>query len=166
MKIAILLTVLSLTTLNGYLYGHCQIPCGIYEDQRRFDALFEDFDTIEKSMKMIVELSQDPAQNINQLVRWVNNKETHADNVMSTVLNYFLAQRIKFPKADDATETALYYRKLSLLHQIIVYAMKSKQTTDVKNVDQLRISLTQFRKLYFGKEEAEHLKQHHPQPEK
>ena len=61
------------------VYAHCQIPCGIYNDEVRFTLMQEHVTTIEKSMKLIVELSEDPKENANQLVRWTVNKEEHAD---------------------------------------------------------------------------------------
>ena len=57
--------------------AHCQIPCGIYDDAARFVSMREHVTTIEKSMK---ELAGGKA-NDNQTVRWVNNKETHADEL-------------------------------------------------------------------------------------
>ena len=44
-----------------------------------------------------------------------------------------------------------YDKKLALLHQIIVYAMKCKQTTDLANVESLRKSLAAFKAVYFTK---------------
>ena len=39
------------------VYSHCQIPCGIYDDRARFDAIAENAATIEKSMKQMTDLS-------------------------------------------------------------------------------------------------------------
>ncbi|MDP7447680.1 MAG: superoxide dismutase [Ni], partial [Candidatus Latescibacteria bacterium] len=65
--------------------AHCEIPCGIYGDDLRFSMLQEDITTIEKSMKKIVELAADPAENANQIGRWVLNKEQHADHIREIV---------------------------------------------------------------------------------
>ena len=54
-------------------YSHCQVPCGIYGDEARFDAIAEHITTIEKSMKQIEILSAEGKPNMNQIVRWVNN---------------------------------------------------------------------------------------------
>lgn len=151
-----LLGVLSLSTAHA----HCQIPCGIYGDQRVFEELEENIQTVAKSMKTIVELSVDPGKNINQLVRWVNNKDVHANKIMETVLNYFLAQRVKIPETDDAGAMSVYYRKLAILHQIVVHSMKAKQTTDLKNVEKLSALLGEFEDIYFTPEEKAHLKEH------
>lgn len=63
------------------VFSHCQIPCGIYNDEMRFKMIEENILTIEKSMKLLVELSQEPNKNFNQIVRWTLNKENHADEI-------------------------------------------------------------------------------------
>ncbi len=157
----IVLLLLALLASSNAVYAHCQIPCGIYGDKRVFEQLEEDIKTIEKAMKMIEVLSKEPGKNANQLVRWVNNKETHANKVMDTVLNYFLAQRVKFPKSQDPEAVAAYQQKLALLHQMIVYSMKAKQTIDLKYVVELRSSLSQFYEIYFSEKQKKHIKKHH-----
>ena len=67
-------------------YSHCQIPCGIYDDYARVKAMLEDSATAEKSAKLIAELAgKSDAQSQNQLVRWVMNKEQHAQKIISTI---------------------------------------------------------------------------------
>lgn len=108
------------------VHAHCQIPCGIYDDYTRIQLMLEDAATIKKSAHLITELTeQSDAQSQNQLVRWVNNKETHAQNIISTISDYFLTQRIK-PDQEDYTERLIKH------HAVIVAAMKAKQSTDVK----------------------------------
>ncbi len=130
--------------------AHCEIPCGIYGDDARFTAILEDLTTIEKSMNQINTLSAEPGKNTNQLVRWVNNKETHADHIREVVAQYFLAQRIKAPAEGDAEGEKAYHEKLSLLHQMIQTAMKCKQTTDVANAKKLQDLTHAFQSLYQG----------------
>lgn len=146
--VAILLIAAIGTSLT---YSHCQIPCGIYGDDARFSELQEHFTTIEKSMKQIEELSQDPAPNTNQIVRWVNNKEDHADEVSEIITYYFMAQRIKLPPAGDKKAHASYVKKLTLLHELLVYTMKAKQTTDLANIEKLRHTLGDFHAAYTAK---------------
>lgn len=134
--------------------AHCQIPCGIYGDDTRFTLMEEHITTIEKSMNEIVSLSGSAQNNVNQLVRWVNNKEDHADEFTEIVTYYFLAQRIK-PDAPQYTE------KLELLHGLMVSAMKCKQTTDLQNVRDLRAGLAKFEELYMDKEAKAHLEVEH-----
>jgi nickel superoxide dismutase len=143
------LPLLALAALATSTFAHCQIPCGIYGDDDRFTTLNEHITTIEKSMRKIVELSAAKEINYNQLVRWVTNKEHHANEIQEIVKQYFLAQRLKPPK--EASEKGAYYRKLEQLHLLIVHAMKAKQTTDLKYVEALRRDLHEFGHLYSGK---------------
>ncbi len=106
--------------------AHCQIPCGIYDDHARVQAMLEDAATVEKAAKLIGELAgKSDAQSQNQLVRWVLNKETHAQNVIATISDYFLTQRVKASQKD-------YVERLKRHHGVIVAAMKAKQNADVK----------------------------------
>ena len=131
---------------TAQLWAHCEIPCGIYGDELRFSMIEENIATVEKSMKKIVELSGDDA-NANQVARWVNNKEKHADDIREIVTQYFLTQRIKLPSPESGAQAA-YKNKLALLHQMLVYAMKCKQTTDTANVDKLRELAQEFKQAY------------------
>ena len=74
-------------TLN-YLFPHCQVPCGIYDDAARIVTIHEDIKTIRKSIKKINELSygETSSQSMNQLVRWVNTKEEHAQHIQDIIL--------------------------------------------------------------------------------
>ncbi len=128
--------------------AHCEIPCGIYADQTRFDLIEENLVTIDKSMKQITELSADPKANINQLVRWVENKEAHADKIRHIAVQYFLAQRVK-PAADgDKKEDARYRDMLVHLHAVIQHSMKAKQTVDLSHVEAIREHTAAFRTAY------------------
>ncbi len=132
-------------------FAHCEIPCGIYDDQMRFEMIEEHIATIEKSMKMIVELSEEPDQNYNQIVRWITNKEDHADQLQEIVAQYFLTQRIKIADMSDKDAYQKYVRQIVLLHQMLVYAMKAKQSVDLSNIERLHALLEDFEGIYFEK---------------
>ena len=144
---AVLIMTFLVPSIQSSVYAHCEIPCGIYGDEARFTALYEDITTIEKSMVQIGELSGD-LNNVNQLVRWVNNKETHSDHVREVVSQYFLAQRVKVPADGNPAASEMYAKKLALLHQIIVSAMKCKQTTELVNVETLHDLVHSFQEVY------------------
>ncbi len=131
--------------------AHCEIPCGIYDDSTRIEMLAEHITTIEKSMAMITELSQAKDINYNQLVRWITNKESHADEFQDIVTQYFMTQRIKVTEKEDREHYDNYVRQISLLHQMLVFAMKAKQTTDLTTIEKLRSLLQEFKTIYFGK---------------
>jgi nickel superoxide dismutase len=131
-------------------FSHCEIPCGIYGDETRFTMLEEDITTVEKSMKLIVELSKAGEKNYNQIVRWVDNKEKHANLIQETISQYFMTQRIKPADETNQAEYKKYVKELTLLHEMLTYAMKAKQTTDLANVEKLRSLVSTFKASYFS----------------
>ena len=149
-RIAAVGILATVAILASIAYSHCQIPCGIYDDEARFGEIAEHITTIEKSMKEIERLSAEAKPNMNQIVRWVNNKELHADELSEIVTYYFMAQRVKLPAEGDEKAQNQYVKQLTLLHRMLVYSMKAKQTTDLANVEQLKSSLNEFHKVYFG----------------
>lgn len=138
--LALLVVFSSVTFFTATASAHCEIPCGIYDDGARMTMILEHASTIEKSMKEITKLEK--GGNSNQLVRWVSNKEKHADELQHIVTQYFMTQRIKFDAAD-------YDKKLAALHKMLIFSMKCKQTTDLGNVEKLRAAAEEFHKLYF-----------------
>ena len=127
--------------------AHCEIPCGIYGDELRFSMIMEDITTIEKSMQQITELAGESG-NANQVARWVENKEKHADHIRQIVTQYFLTQRIKPAKEGDSQGRERYLGHLELLHKMLVSAMKCKQTTDLTHVRTLHQLAHQFKESY------------------
>jgi nickel superoxide dismutase len=140
--------------------AHCEIPCGIYNDELRIELIKEHIQTIEKSSVSITELSKATPVNYNQLVRWIDNKEEHANQLQEIVTQYFMFQRVKPADPKDAAATAAYVKQLTLLHAMAVQAMKAKQTTDLEPVEKLKALVGEFYEAYFGKTEQEHLKEH------
>ncbi|HBR95512.1 MAG TPA: superoxide dismutase [Opitutae bacterium] len=134
------------------LSAHCQVPCGIYGDEMKFGELEQHIETIAKASKSIREIAAKDtltAQDQQQLIRWTNNKESHAQKIIDETANYFLAQRIK-PGADH------YADKLEVLHHIIVYSMKSKQSVEDEPVETLSKKVAAFKELYL-----DHSHEHH-----
>lgn len=142
---AVLLPILMST---AFLQAHCEIPCGIYGDSLRVALIREHVETIEKSMKEINALSREKDRNYNQLVRWISNKEVHAEKIQEIVSQYFLHQRIK-PVDIHEEGYSGYTEKLELLHRILVSAMKCKQGTDPAEAARLLYYLDLFENAYF-----------------
>ena len=128
----------------SFVAAHCEIPCGIYDDEARMGLLAEHITTMEKSMKTIMDLQNTQPLNYNQLVRWIMNKENHADAFQEIVSQYFMTQRIK-------TDMNNYNKILTVLHRMLVYAMKCKQTTDLSHIETLRTLLKELQTLYLHK---------------
>lgn len=128
-------------------YAHCEIPCGIYNDEIRIALIYEHITTIEKSMTKIAELST--SLDYMGVTRWTIAKEDHANKIQHEVSQYFITQRVKLPTETEGAEFEKYENQLALLHQLIVYSMKAKQTADKTYVEKLRKSLSDFEEVYF-----------------
>jgi nickel superoxide dismutase len=128
--------------------AHCQVPCGIYGDQLRFEQLLEDAKTIAKAQAQLNELlaeGQPTAQSVNQMARWVMTKEEHAGRVQDTMQAYFLAQRIK-------ADSPRYIEQLKAAHTVITSAMKCKQSADGTTAKALEEAIFDLYRAYEGKE--------------
>mmetsp|Transcript_10725 Transcript_10725/g.23621 ORF Transcript_10725/g.23621 Transcript_10725/m.23621 type:complete len:148 (-) Transcript_10725:109-552(-) len=132
-------------TLRPAVRFHCQVPCGIFTDELRVQAMMEDASTIRKSVVQAQELHKAGAlQDIHQMVRWIATKEEHAQKIMTTTADYFLAQKVK--KADlDQDE---YLKRLALHHDVMVAAMKAKQSSELGPVDTLDAAIQALAPIY------------------
>ena len=74
------LLIFSLLALTSPVLAHCEVPCGIYDDQARTNAIAEHITTIEKAMKQITELGSQSPVNYNQIV-----PKSHATKVLVDV---------------------------------------------------------------------------------
>lgn len=125
---------------------HCEVPCGIYADQHRFEEMLEDTATIAKAIDQINELAaKTDGLSINQKVRWVTTKESHATNTQHIVAQYFLTQRIKADKPR-------YAEQLAAAHGVMVWSMKCKQGVDPASAKALKTAILALHKAYTGKE--------------
>lgn len=147
--LSLALTFISLVFNFQKSEAHCEIPCGIYADSVRITMIREHITTIEKSMTQIMELSEADDPNYNQLVRWVVNKEEHAEKLQHIVSQYFLHQRIKLVEKSNSEAYEKYQTHLELLHKMLVYSMNCKQTTDLSFIERLRSTVTDFERAYF-----------------
>lgn len=130
---------------------HCQVPCGIYTDQLRFESMLEDTKTIAKSIGAVNDFAGAVAKgeisgnSLNQFSRWVSTKEDHASHIQEVMASYFFAQRIKADHKD-------YTGQLASAHRVIVAAMKAKQAADPATADALKEAIYDFYRAYEGKE--------------
>lgn len=149
-SISLLIIAIALASFSQTAKAHCEVPCGIYNDSARILIMYEDITTIEKAINQINELSSASEVNYNQIVRWVMTKEEHAKKLQETASQYFLHQRIKIKDPSEEEAYAHYIKQLTLMHKVMVYAMKAKQNTDLKYIGLLRSSLHEFEHAYFG----------------
>lgn len=132
------------------LAPHCEVPCGIYDDQMRFVQMLEDTNTIAKAITSINEFVTDmegppTAKAINQTMRWVTTKENHATNIQHIASQYFLTQRIK-------PDNERYVDQLKAAHAVMVAAMKCKQDADAATAETLKKAIYDLYRAYEGKE--------------
>lgn len=135
--------------LSNNAFSHCEVPCGIFDDEVRAKLILEHVTTIEKAMKQIDKLSKDPQKNANQITRWVYNKEKHAVELQHIVTQYFMTQRIKPVDKSDAKAYQKYQSQLEQLHHMLFFAMKAKQSTDTGHIAKLKEIHAAFKKSYF-----------------
>ena len=135
-----------------FIFAHCQVPCGIYDDAARIIQIKEDFETIQKSISKINSLSDnsDPLT-FNQINRWIITKENHASNIQKVVSEYFLTQRIK---VDDNEK---YVNQITTLHKVLVTAMKCKQTVSQDHVTNGIKLIDKFCEYYFDNHGLKHM---------
>ncbi|GKY94493.1 hypothetical protein MPSEU_000415200 [Mayamaea pseudoterrestris] len=129
--------------------GHCMVPCGIFDDPHIVTELKQASETIRKAMVQAKELHGSATTSdllaMNQMVRWINVKEEHADKIIKLVSDYCLCQRVKkdvFKNDED------YVQALKSHHAVMQNAMKCKQNVDTSAVDALDASLEEMAKMY------------------
>jgi len=131
--------------------GHCQVPCGIFDDPKLVAELKEACATIKKAMVQINELSASlDALKINQMTRWVMTKEEHAGKIVTQISEYCLCQRVKpigDPKTPFSSEQD-YIEALKAHHMVMAAAVKTKQTVDPANADSLEAAIDLCCKMY------------------
>lgn len=145
-----LAAALTLAALPQDAGGHCQVPCGIYDDEARIAQMAEDATTIGKAIDQINDLAgKDDAQSANQLTRWIMTKEAHASNVITIVSEYFLTQKVK-PVEPGSDGYQAYLEKLADHHRVMRAAMKAKQSADPATALALGTSIDTLAAHYNG----------------
>merc|ERR1712187_191310 len=131
--------------------GHCQVPCGIFDDPKLVADVKEAIATIKKAMVQINELSATiNALNINQMTRWINTKEEHSSKIISLMSEYCLCQRVKpvgAPKSPFEKEED-YIAALTAHHAVMLEAVKCKQNVDPAIADKLEEKVDEMCKMY------------------
>ncbi len=139
--LTLLLLVASFFLTSAHLGAHCQVPCGIFDDETTFTIMHEHTETIRKAMVEMAKLEPGDIKSHQQFVRWVNNKESHAQKIQDLCGEYFLAQRIK-PSMDN------YVEQLKAVHAIMIAAMRAKQNVDTKYADALQTAIHDYAHIY------------------
>ncbi len=126
--------------------GHCQVPCGIFDDPAMVGEIKQHAVTIRKAMIQSKDLhATADLQGINQIVRWINTKEDHCSKIIGTVADYCLCQRVK---KEVFASDADYVEALKAHHAVMQAAMKAKQTMDPAACDALDQAIDDMAKMY------------------
>ena len=129
--------------------AHCQVPCGIFDDPVRVTLLKEDAATVRKAMVQINELSTSvsggEALALNQATRWVLTKDEAAGNIITTVSEYMLCQRVKKELFEKNEE---YLEALAAHHGVLAAAVKTKQVVDAAACDALDHAIADLAPMY------------------
>ena len=133
--------------------GHCQVPCGIFDDPKLASELREACATVEKAMAQITELYGKMAEGplvINQMTRWVNTKEEHCAKVITLLSEYCLCQRVKPVGAPGSpfTSESDFMDALKAHHAAMQAAMKAKQSSDPSAAATLATAIDDVSKMY------------------
>jgi len=141
-----LLIGLSGLLTNTSADAHCQVPCGIYDDNARISAMRENATSIRKAMTEISSTMGDgTVVAFNQATRWVIEKDRSATAIQEIAADYFLTQRVK---AAEGEARVAYVEQLEGFHAVMVTAMKCKQQVDTKTVDALDAAINTVAKWY------------------
>jgi len=126
--------------------GHCQVPCGIFDDPALVGELKQHAATIRKAMVESKDLhAAGGLQELNQLIRWINTKEDHCAKIIKAVSEYCLCQRVK---KEVFASDADYIEALKAHHAVMQFAMKAKQSVDPAACDALDRALGDMAKMY------------------
>merc|ERR1712183_253034 len=88
--------------------------------------------------------------NFNQMTLWVNTKEEHCGKIITAMGEYALCQRVKPVGAPKSpfTKDEDYIEALKAHHEVMMAAVKCKQTVDPANADSLESSVKELSKMY------------------
>jgi len=133
--------------------GHCQVPCGIFDDPAIVAEIKQAAETIRKSMVQSSELhaglvAQTSPQSLNQMIRWVMTKEEHCTKIITAISEYCLCQRVK---KEVFASDADYVDALKAHHAVMQKAVKCKQSVDPADADALDHAIADFSKMYLPK---------------
>jgi hypothetical protein len=126
--------------------GHCQVPCGIFDDARLIAEFRETVATVRKAMAQIRALADaSGALERQQLVRWVLAKEAQCEVLVRRLSDYCLCQRVKPGVFSSAAD---YGAALGAHHAALLAAVRAKQSVDDADADALEHALDDVARMY------------------
>jgi nickel superoxide dismutase len=145
------LIAITFSSFNGNLNAHCQMPCGIYNDQMIYDQVDQYFETMAKAVHYLKNHNSNNLQDKNQFVRWILTKEKESDEVARTLTTFFLQQKVS--PSDEPETTAL----VKSLHKLLFLLVQIKQTIDLEIVHEFGKEWDHFKQLFHPEMECHHV---------
>lgn len=122
------------------LAAHCQMPCGIYDDQMVYDKITEYYLTMFKAVKTLEHNELKNVDDYNKLVRWIALKDKMSDQTAELLTTYFLQQKLKPIKEN---------RDLVLsIHKLLFLTVAIKQNVDLGIVKEFGEEWDHFKSLF------------------
>ena len=138
--------LLALTPLTSSLSAHCQMPCGIYNDQMVYDEVNQFYLTVFKAVKALENNKFQTDEDRNQYVRWVMTKERLCNEIATLLTTYFFQQKIM--PIDDNRDM------VNSLHQLLFQLVAIKQNVDIKIVKDFGKEWENFKNLFHPETEC------------
>lgn len=128
---------------SSQLSAHCQMPCGIYDDQLVYDQVDQYYLTMYKAVSALKNSKFETLHDRNQYIRWVMLKNEESDTTAKILTTYFLQQKIT-PMAGDADTQKLVHS----IHQLLFYLVIIKQNVDLDIVKQFGKEWENFKQMF------------------
>jgi len=134
------ITLFALCPLTSSLSAHCQMPCGIYDDQMVYDEVNQFYLTMFKAVKALQNNKFNSDEDRNQFIRWVMTKERLCNEIAMLLTTYFFQQKIM--PIDDNIDM------VKSLHRLLFQLVAIKQNVDIKIVKDFGKEWDHFKVLF------------------
>lgn len=125
----------------GEVGAHCQMPCGIYNDQMVYDKIDEYYKTMVKAVSALNDNKFTNLHDRNQFIRWVTQKDKQSDEMADVICTYFLMQKIP-PDDEDSFDL------VKSAHKLLFLIVAIKQNVDLKIVNEFGKEWDHFKQLF------------------
>lgn len=140
-KFTLLISAYAFVSSPISLYGHCQMPCGVYHDEMVFDQIDQYVETMFKGLTVMKDSNFETPKERNEFIRWVMNKENMSNEVADTFLTYFMQQKIK-PGEEDTP------KRLESIHKMLFLLVQIKQNVDRQMIDTFLDEWEKFKLMF------------------
>lgn len=141
MKKYLFIFTIGIFLVKATLRGHCQMPCGIYNDSMVYDKIDQYVETMYKGDTILTNGKFANPWGRNEFVRWVITKEKMTDEIAELLMTYFLQQKIK-PDEEDTVD------KIKSVHKLMFMLVQIKQNTDRKFVENFNEEWNKFKLMF------------------